>query len=114
MQRLSSAKTGFYKRVFPAIWFGFVVIFFSFSVWAWLHPQAMNGPPIDPMFLLMPLLMAGMGFVIFRWLIVDLMDEVWLDGEWLVFKNRNDTCRVALADVINATPPPQPIRAESP
>lgn len=101
MQRLSSTRTRFYKRVFPVLWFGFIAVFFGFSLWAWLHPQAMNGPPIDPMFLLMPVLMASLGFFIFRYLIFDLMDEVWLDGERLVVKNRNDTCRVALADVIN-------------
>lgn len=101
MQRLSSAKTVFYKRIFPIVWFGFIAFYLAFSWWAWLHPQAVDGPPIDPMFLLMPLVMAGMGFVVFRWLMFDLMDEVWLDSAGLLFKNRHDTCRVPLADVIN-------------
>ncbi len=101
MRRLSSTSTGFYKWVFPALWFGFIALFFGFSLWAWLHPQSLNGPSLDPMFLLMPLLMAGIGFVIFRRLIFDLMDEVWLDGDWLVVKNRNDKGRIALTEVMN-------------
>lgn len=101
MQRLSSTRTGFYKRVFPVMWFGFIVFFFGFSLWSRLHPQDFNKPPPDPMFLLMPLVMAGLGFFVFRRLIFDLMDEVWLDRDWLVVKNRRDTCRIALTDVMN-------------
>lgn len=101
MRRLSSTSTGFYKRVFPVMWFGFIALFLGFSLWSRLQPQDVDGPPPDVMFVLTPLFMAGVGFFTFRRLIFDLMDEVWLDGDWLVIGNRHDKCRVALADVMN-------------
>jgi hypothetical protein len=41
------------------------------------------------------------GFVLYRKLISDLVDEVWLDGDQLLVKNRGEQARTALADVIN-------------
>lgn len=101
MQRLSSTNTGFYKRVFPVMWFGFIALFLGFWLWSRLYPENIAGRPPDVMFVLTPLFMAGIGFFTFRRLIFDLMDEVWLDGDWLVISNRGDKCRVALADVMN-------------
>ena len=101
MQRLSSSKTWFYKRVFPIVWFGFIAAFFGFAWWAQLHPASVDGPPPDLMFFVMPLLMAVIGYVVFRRLIFDLMDEVWQDGDWLVVTNRGEKRRVPLSDVIN-------------
>ncbi len=101
MQRLSSTTTWFYKRVFPVFWFGFILLFFAISLWARLHPESASGQPPDPMFLLIPLLMATIGFFTFRRLIFDLVDEVWLDGDWLVVTNRDEKRRVALGDVMN-------------
>ncbi|WP_350016583.1 hypothetical protein ABNK63_02310 [Rhodanobacter sp. IGA1.0] len=112
MQRLSSSSTGFYKRVFPVLWFGFIVLFFAFSLWARLQPGSADDRPPDLIFLAMPLMMAAIGFVVFRRLIFDLMDEVWLDGDWLVVTNRGEKRRVPLADVmnINATTTTNPRR----
>jgi len=101
MRRLSSSSTYFYKRVFPILWFGFLLVFLAIALWGTLYPQAFARPqPVVP-FLLMPLLMAGIGFLVFRKLIFDLVDEVWLDGDWLVVKNRDEQRRVALSDVMN-------------
>ncbi len=101
MRRLSSTSTGFYKRVFPVLWFGFISLFFVLSLWARFHPESVRGRPPEPMFLLMPLLMATIGYFVFRRLIFDLVDEVWLDGDWLVVSNRGEKRRVALGDVMN-------------
>lgn len=102
MRRLSSSSTFFYKRIFPVLWFGFLLVFLAIALWSTLYPQASARPqPVVP-FLLMPLLMAGIGFLVFRKLIFDLVDEVWLDGDWLVVKNRDEQRRVALSDVMNA------------
>lgn len=101
MRRLSSSSTYFYKRVFPILWFGFLLVFLAIALWGTLYPQASARPqPIMP-FLLMPLLMGGIGFLVFRKLIFDLVDEVWLDGDWLVVKNHDEQRRVALSDVMN-------------
>ncbi|MGY3039804.1 hypothetical protein ACVWWQ_001427 [Rhodanobacter sp. TND4EL1] len=101
MQRLSSSSTGFYKRVFPVLWFGFIALFLAFALWARLHPDSVDGAPPDLMFLVMPLLMGAIGWVVYRRVVSDLMDEVWLDGDWLVVTNRGEKRRVPLTDVMN-------------
>lgn len=101
MRRLSSSSTFFYKRIFPVLWFGFLLVFLAIALWGTLYPQASARPQPVVSFLLMPLLMAGIGFLVFRKLIFDLVDEVWLDGDWLVVKNRDEQRRVALSDVMN-------------
>lgn len=101
MRRLSSSSTFFYKRVFPVLWFGFLLVFLAIAFWGMQHARAQAQPQQFVPFLLMPLLMAGVGIFIFRKLIHDLVDEVWLDGDYLVVKNRGEQRRVALADVMN-------------
>ncbi len=101
MRRLSSSSTFFYKRVFPVFWFGFLIVFFSISLWGTQHARMPAEPGQIAPFLLMPIFMAGVGFFIFRKLIHDLVDEVWLDGDWMVVKNRDEQWRVALTDVVN-------------
>lgn len=96
MRRLSSSSTFFYKRIFPVIWLFIPAVFVAMI---WLVPQR-QGPP-DWMFVLVPLLMTGVGFVVFRKLIFDLLDEVWLDGDHLVLGTRGEKARVALRDVVN-------------
>ncbi|MGH8157142.1 MAG: hypothetical protein ACREPQ_03405 [Rhodanobacter sp.] len=101
MRRLSSSYTYFYKRIFPLLWFGFLLVFVAIQLWAIQHARTSVQPAQILPFVLMPLLMAGVGFFIYRKLIHDLADEVWLDGDWLVVKNRGERRRVALADVMN-------------
>jgi hypothetical protein len=101
MRRLSSSLTFFYKRVFPVLWIGFLLIVFGLQFWAMQHARAhAPSPPFFPL-VLMPLFMVGVMFVLYRALLHDLMDEVWLDGDYLVVKNRGQQVRVALRDVMN-------------
>lgn len=101
MRRLSSSSTFFYKRVFPVL--AVLILLVSVAVpplslrnttssadWAQLAPM-----------LAMPLLIGGVGVFVFRKMIADLVDEVSLDGDWLVLKNRDEQWRVALSDVMN-------------
>jgi hypothetical protein len=97
MQRLSSPSTFFYKRVFPVFWFGIIGVSLFIGVTA---VRAAARPDAWPA-LLAPLLMAVIGFVPFKYLLADLVDEVWLDGDQLVVKNRGEQSRLALGDVIN-------------
>ena len=101
MRRLSSSYTYFYKRIFPLLWCGFLLVFVAIQLWAIQHARTPVQPAQILPFLLMPLLMVGVGFFIYRKLIHDLMDEVWLDGDYLVVKNRGEQRRVALVDVMN-------------
>lgn len=101
MRRLSSSLTFFYKRVFPVLWIGFVLTIFGVQFWAAAHTGTdEQSPPLLPL-MLMPLFMVGVMFVLYRTLLHDLLDEVWLDGDWLVVKNRGEKIRVALSDVMN-------------
>jgi hypothetical protein len=96
MRRLSSSFTFFYKRVFPIFWFGFVLVFLLVTL---VNPGP-HGSQALP-FLVVPVLMLVIGFVVMRKLVFDLVDEVWLDGDSLLVKNRQQEARIALADVIN-------------
>lgn len=96
MRRLSSSSTVFYKRVFPLLWVALIVLF---GAMMWLLPTR-AGQPIWPQLLPLPC-MFGVGFLVYRKLIADLLDEVWLDGDNLLLKNRRQQRRVALRDVMN-------------
>ena len=97
MRRLSSTFTVFYKRVFPIVWLMIPVIS-GLTLWnASMHGQsAMAWPSLLP-----PIMIFLIGFVLYRKLISDLVDEVWLDGDQLVVKNGGQQARIALADVMN-------------
>lgn len=96
MRRLSSATTPFYKWVFPLLWVTIVV--FSGSM-LWLVPKAGD----DPVWLqFLPLLfMLVVGSIIYKLRIADLLDEVWMDGDQLLLRNRGEKARVSLRDVMN-------------
>ena len=102
MKRISSSWTFFYKRVFPAIWFGFCVVFF---ILPWLGVPISGRSPPGPVFIA-PVVMLGVGFLIMKKLIFDLVDQVWDDGDSLLIRNRGEEQRVALADIknVNYTP----------
>lgn len=96
MRRLSSSSTVFYKRIFPVLWLTVVVLS---GAMMWLLP-ARAGQPFWPPFLLLPFMLV-VGFLVYRKLIAGLLDEVWLDGDNLLLKNRREQLRVALRDVMN-------------
>ena len=96
MKRISSKRTFFYKRVFPVLWFGFLAFFVLVSSMAGRRTHA---API-PM-LIVPVVMAVFGYMLFRRLIFDLVDEVWDDGDELVVKNAGVEERVPLRNIVN-------------
>jgi hypothetical protein len=96
MKRISSKRTIFYKRVFPVLWFGFL----AFFVLAGLLANRRTHVEAVPMFLV-PLVMTVIGYVLFRRLLFDLVDEVWDDGDALVVKNAGVEERVPLKSIIN-------------
>jgi hypothetical protein len=96
MKRISSRSTVFYKRIFPLLWFGFIAVFVITALWASRRTHGVAVP-----FLVMPVLMAVIGYVLFRRLIFDLVDEVWDDGDALIVRNAGTEERVALKNIIN-------------
>lgn len=99
MRRISSKATFFNKRVFPAIWFGFLIVIVGLSVFAGAHRN--SSPPVP--ILIVPAIMAIGGFFIMKKLVFDLVDEVWEDGDSLVVKNRGQEQRIALGDIKNVS-----------
>jgi hypothetical protein len=101
MRRLSAPSTHSYKRMFPIFWFGELAIFVMIIGATVVDPNAWMSTGQLASFLL-PMAFAGVGsFFIFKMLIADLIDEVWLDGDCLVVKNRDQQIRVGLGDVMN-------------
>jgi hypothetical protein len=98
MKRISSRQTFFIKRIFPAIWFGVLVLVLVVSIAA---PAARKG--LLPGMLFVPLIMAVFGFVIMKKLVFDLADEVWDDGDALVVKSKGWEERIDLANIINVS-----------
>jgi len=92
----------FMKRVFPAIWFGMLLIFGTVGIFA-LLTSAGTGE-FDPgtlMFAVLPVVMAVFGYNIMKQLIWNLVDEVYDHGDYLVVRNRGDETRIELADIMN-------------
>jgi hypothetical protein len=98
MRRLSSQLTVFYKKVFPVIWVGFL-IFYAVVVGA--------AGPLDQLHVVMglvtPALMLVFGYILFRFFAWPLVDEVWLDGDHLVIRNRGREDRLALSQIGSVT-----------
>lgn len=89
-----SGSTFYFKKLFPSIWFGFLAIFLITSL-------AGGAAEASIMFLLMPIFMAAFGFFLFKKLVWDLADEVYDEGEALVFRKDGKEQRVQLKDIIN-------------
>jgi hypothetical protein len=99
MRRISSRMTFFYKRVFPAIWFGFLILFIAVPL---VSSTSRNTTPPLPFFI-MPAIMIVVGYFIMKKLVFDLVDEVWDDGDSLLIKNRGEEQRVAFSDIKNVS-----------
>jgi len=97
MRRISSQSTFFYKRIFPLLWFGFIAFFATIPIWA--NHRRHHTLPFA--FLVPPAVMAVLGYVLFRHLIYDLVDEVWDDGDALIVRNAGTEERIRLDNIIN-------------
>src|SRR5689334_574952 len=102
---ISSRMTKFYKYVFPAIWFLFLVMF---VVTGLTHVVAGE----FPLFLIVPAAIAVFGYFLFKKLVWVLADEVRDGGDFLVVRNRGEEVRVDLSNIMNVsasinTNPPQ-------
>jgi hypothetical protein len=98
MRRISSRTTFFNKRIFPAIWIGFLILMAGLP-FVFGHNQ--STPSLS--FVVMPAIMAVVGIFIMRKLVFDLVDEVWDDGDALLVKNRGEEERILLSDIKNVS-----------
>lgn len=96
MKKISSGNTRFYKKVFPAIWFGGLVVFLVVAV-------GTGGLKENAIFLLAPLAMTVFGFFLFKNMVWDLVDEVYDCGDTLLIRNRGQEEAVALTNIMNVS-----------
>src|SRR5262245_38404205 len=79
MERISSSKTFFMKRILPAMWLGIVAISLVVGV-------ATGTWRKEPVIVIQPLVMAAFGYFLFRKLVWDLADEVRDAGTHLLVR----------------------------
>jgi hypothetical protein len=95
MRRISSRLTWWYKKAFPTFWFGFIgVVTVSFI------PSIIDGR-VTAETLLIPLVMVAFGYLLMRWLVFPLMDEVWIENGDLVVGNRGEVDRFPISNVVD-------------
>lgn len=96
MRLLSSKSTWWYKRGMPVVFFGFVVLVSFIGAREAIAREQSLVP-----FFLAPLVMSGVLWLVFRRFIVELVDEVWDDGDSLVIKKKSIDETVLLKSVVN-------------
>ncbi len=95
MRRISSPFTFVTKRVFPIIWFAALALIVATSV-------VTSWPDIPPLLsLLVPAVMAVLGYRIMRSTTLDVADEVFDEGDTLLVRNGGREARIPLADIKN-------------
>jgi len=95
MRRISSGATFFYKWVFPIVWFGFLAVFAATAFF--------QGSQAALPFLIAPIVMAVVGYLIMKTFVFDLADEVLDAGDALVVRRAGLEERIALADIMNVS-----------
>jgi hypothetical protein len=99
MRRISSRTTFWYKRIFPIVWFGLLALFIAGGVFA----NALNDRTQLVPFIVLPAVMAVIGYVVMKKLVFDLIDEVWDDGAALIVRDRGREDRIALSNIMNVS-----------
>ncbi len=95
-ETLSSGSTFFMKRVFPVIWLGFLAVFVLMAL---LSGGFQDAVPL----IILPIIMAAFGILMFRKLVWDLADEVLLSGDGLIIRKSGQEERIRLADIMNVS-----------
>ena len=93
----SSTTTFFYKRIFPIVWFGIMAALFFVGLLKVLGADSIS----NAQFLIMPSLMAIIGYQFMKKLAFNLVDEVSDAGDALIVRNGGREERIALADIKN-------------
>ena len=96
MNRISSKATFLQKRIFPAFWFVFLLVFAGIGVFTGIAGK-------KPMFLIAPCFMAFLGFLLMRRLLWDLADEVTDYGSYLLVRRGSVEERIDLANIMNVS-----------
>jgi len=98
MKRLASRATYYQKRIFPIVWFGILGLIVCGAL---VTGVVKSGLGI--IFILVPASMAAIGYLVMKKLVFDLIDEVYDEGETLLFREKGKEVRVSLADIKNVS-----------
>ncbi len=96
MKVISSRQTFFIKKVFPAVWLGFVAV-------GLINSLVSGGFKEAPAFVLVPIAMLIFGFFLFRHFVWDLADEVKDAGDYLIVRKGSVEDRIPLHDIMNVS-----------
>ncbi len=89
-----SGSTLYYKKIFPIIWFGFLAAFFAIDLVSGYELKSGT-------YLLIPAVLAVFSYSLFKKIFWSLVDEVYDDGDSLLFKKGKNEQRVDLKDIVN-------------
>ena len=98
MPLMSSRMTFFYKRIFPVIWFGFLAVFFLLAL---IQGLAADSLAFFLPFLVVPVVLAIVGYQFMKRMAFNLVDEVFDLGDALLVRSGGQEERIALADIKN-------------
>ncbi len=102
--RLSSRLTRWYKRLFPVLCIGAPVAWLVAFLWA-VRGGAMQGDRgVEAMGMGVAGFALGAGMLLLQKFSLDPVDEVWLEGEELLVRNKGKEVRVPLREVVKMTP----------
>jgi hypothetical protein len=93
MKKISTPYT-FSFKVFPFLFFGFLAVIFALMLRGGVFKQT-------PMFVVVPCVMAAIGYFFMKMAIGDLADEVYDCGDFLLVRKRGAEERIPLSDIIN-------------
>jgi hypothetical protein len=96
-KRISSRNTFFYKRAFPVIWFGIIVLVVAGAA------LGARGRPAPIVVYLVPVPLLAIGYFVIRRLVSDLADVVYDDGDALRVRFGDQEERIPLANIINVS-----------
>ncbi|WP_338293078.1 hypothetical protein [Planctobacterium marinum] len=88
--------TWFHKRLFPLVWFGFLVFFFVMA------PFSTEDTTKRIIFMVAPFPMALFGYFLMKKLIFGLVDEVYRQQDQIICRNGDKEERFNLSDIQSA------------
>ena len=99
MTLISSRATAFYKRGFPILWFGFLLVLIVMP----LIVSSQTGQWAQPTFFIVPIMLMAIGYYVFKRIIFNLVDQVYDLGDALLVRNGTQEERIALSDITNVS-----------
>jgi hypothetical protein len=95
MRPISSRWTWWHKKAFPIFWFAFLGLFSLAGLRGVIQKQ------VPALTLLIPVGLAAFGYILMRWLVFPLVDEVWIQEEELIVRNGDKEDRFPISNIIN-------------